>query len=319
MTNEIATINNSNLIDWNCSNQLETIKNIYAKNATNEEFQIFVNLGRATGLNPFMRELWLVKYGSNNPASIFIGRDGFRKGAQANPNYDYHVSDAVYSNDSFVVQDGEVSHSYKAADRGNLLGAYCVTKRKNSSRPIFVYVELREYDTKKALWESKKATMIKKVAEAQCLRMAFQELFAGTYGEEEYEPVDNRREAKQERATQRLNQLFEGEIEVLKKSPELEYIESLILHATSERDLESVGELAKALKTANERNEARRLYKEKLATLEVPDEFSRIESQINKATSLETLDLAGDLISSIPEDRQPELYELYNNRKYEFK
>ena len=35
------------------------------------------------------------------------------------------------------------------------------------------------------LWDSKPATMIKKVAEAQGLRMAFQSMFAGTYAEDE--------------------------------------------------------------------------------------------------------------------------------------
>jgi hypothetical protein len=54
---------------------------------------------------------------------------------------------------------------------------------------MYVFVELSEYSTGKSLWNSqtgKPATMIKKVAEAQALRMAFQDLLGGTYGEEEF-------------------------------------------------------------------------------------------------------------------------------------
>jgi phage recombination protein Bet len=133
-----------------------------------------------------MRELWCIKYG-DSPAQIFVGRDGYRRSAQANPNYDYHHVEGVYSNDDlhYSVTTGEVHHKQDFKNRGNLLGAYCIVKKKNSSRPTYVFVDLKEYDTGKSLWASKKATMIKKVAEVQCLRMAMQEIFGGTYDESE--------------------------------------------------------------------------------------------------------------------------------------
>jgi len=192
---------------WKDEKQLAEIKNIYGKDLSVGEFQVFLQIGMATGLNPFLKEIWAVKYG-NAPAQIFIGRDGYRKVAQQHPEYDFHLVDAVYEKDTFDVANAEVSHSYDLKERGALIGAYCLVKRKNSSKGVFNFVEFKEYyqgnkdedgkvkqrydkykkeyqPMKPTLWDSKPATMIKKVAEAQTLRMAFQEVFAGTYDESE--------------------------------------------------------------------------------------------------------------------------------------
>jgi len=169
---------------WSKDTQLAEIKKVYGANLSDSEFQIFIQIGKATGLNPFLKQLWAVKYG-NSPAQIFIGRDGYRISAQRNPDYDFHIADAVYENDDFKIENGEVKHSYNVKQRGSLAGAYCIVKRKRSSKPVFTYIEFKEYSTGKSLWNSKPATMIKKVAEAQGLRMAFQEMFSGTYSDSE--------------------------------------------------------------------------------------------------------------------------------------
>ncbi len=191
MSNDLSVLQKDVGI-WNCDLSLKEIRDIYAPKATENEFKAFVGLGRATGLNPFLREIWLVKYG-DAPAAIFVGRDGYRKSAQANSNYDYHHVDAVYANDDFHynLREADIEHRHNFKDRGALVGAYCITKRKGSTKPIYVFVDLKEYNSGKSNWATKPATMIKKVAEAQCLRMAFQELFAGSYGDGE---MDRERE-----------------------------------------------------------------------------------------------------------------------------
>jgi len=170
---------------WTDESKLIEIKSLLAPKLTTNEFALLVNMGKATGLNPFLREIWAVKYDDKSPAQVFIGRDGYRKVAQSNPEYDYHVVESVYENDQFSRDNDEVKHSYSLTNRGALVGAYCSVKRKNSSKACFVFVKLEEYSTGKALWSTKPETMIKKVAEAQGLRMAFQSLFAGTYDESE--------------------------------------------------------------------------------------------------------------------------------------
>lgn len=177
---------------WQESGKLAEVKKVFGKDLTDSEFGILVQIGQATKLNPFLKEIWAVKYGTN-PAQIFIGRDGYRKTAQENPDYDYHLVDAVYENDEFSIENGEVKHKYSIRDRGALVGAYCIVKRNSSTKTMFNFVDLTEYSTKKSLWITKPATMIKKVAEAQGLRMAFQSLFAGTYDETEAWEDDKKR------------------------------------------------------------------------------------------------------------------------------
>jgi phage recombination protein Bet len=187
MSTALAQLNTS-MTMWDDQVKLNEIRKLFAPKLTEMEFQFFVGLGKATNLNPFTREIWCVKYQESAPAQVFIGRDGYRKAAQAHSEYDYHQCDAVYENDAFEVHNGEVKHSYKLVNRGALVGAYCIAKRHKSSRPIYVFAELKEYSTGKSLWNSqtgKPATMIKKVAESQCLRACFQDLLGGTYGEEE--------------------------------------------------------------------------------------------------------------------------------------
>lgn len=187
MSTALANVSQS-MVMWEDNKKLEEIRKLFAPKLTEMEFQFFVGLGKASGLNPFTREIWCVKYDERSPAQVFIGRDGYRKAAQAHSEYDYHQCDAVYENDKFEVVNGDVKHSYSLTNRGQLIGAYCIAKRHKSSRPIYVFAELKEYSTGKSLWNpqsGKPATMIKKVAESQCLRACFQDLLGGTYGEEE--------------------------------------------------------------------------------------------------------------------------------------
>ena len=199
---------NTELTIWSNESQLAEIKNIFAKDLLDTEFKTFVWIWKATWLNPFLREIWAVKYGTQS-ASIFIWRDWYRKSAQANPEYDYHDVDAVYENDDFSVKNGVVEHSYNFKNRWKLVWAYCLVKRKSSTKAMFTFVDFVEYylwnkiiengvitekikpgkfaPMKETLWDTKPATMIKKVAEAQGLRWSFQELFSGTYDESEME------------------------------------------------------------------------------------------------------------------------------------
>lgn len=171
---------------WSNPEKLKEIRAmVCATPLTDLEFSFLVELGRATQLNPFMREIWAVKYKQGVAASIFIGRDGYRKGAQRQPDYEFHQVNAVYSQDEFKISYDEVQHNYGFSNRGDLVGAYCLVKRKSSSKYTYVMVTMNEYDLNQGLWKSKPETMIKKVAEAQALRQAFQEVFAGTYSDAE--------------------------------------------------------------------------------------------------------------------------------------
>lgn len=185
---------------WKTQKEIDDVRKTCANGLNDTEFKLFVQIAKGTGLNPFLREIWAVKYDKDKPANIFISRDGYRKSAQRHPMYESHDVDAVYSNDIFEVNNCDITHKYDLKDRGELVGAYCMVKRKNSMKPVYVFVELKEYSSGRSLWNKatgKPATMIKKVAESQGLRMAFQEFFAGTYSDAEF--PDKEPEKKQER------------------------------------------------------------------------------------------------------------------------
>ena len=181
MSQTPATVNNHSLKIWE---SLDEVRKQFAPTLSTTEFDFFVGLGKSLNANPFTREIWAVKYGTS-PASIFLGRDFYRKKGQEQADYDGHYSEAVYSNDDFSIEDGKVRHKFKLTDRGALLAAYCIVKRKGISQPFQILVKFEEYNLNQSLWKTKPETQIKKVAEAQALRGAFQGVFAGTYDESE--------------------------------------------------------------------------------------------------------------------------------------
>lgn len=197
---------------WGDEKKLSEIKSLYAPKATDLEFRAFVEMGKATGLNPFLREIWLVKYDQSNPAQIFIGRDGYRKLLSRSAGYEGHIVDAVYSNDEFHVDllNAHVKHIPNLKDRGKLLGAYCIAYMKGLRIPAYTFVDVSEYDLKRSLWNTHKATMIKKVAEAQTTRMAVQ-LCSGTYSPDEMpEHLLKDTESKSDELNKKYK-LYEGE------------------------------------------------------------------------------------------------------------
>lgn len=141
--------------DWEAL--LPTIRHMFANGATDPEFKIFCETARLLGLNPVLRQVWCVKNLNRPdlPAQIYASRDGLLAVAHRSGQFD--------GMESGVRKD----------DSGNVVGAYCRIWRKDMSHPFEVEIIRSEYDTKKSLWESKPATMCVKVAEAHCLRRAF--------------------------------------------------------------------------------------------------------------------------------------------------
>lgn len=183
MSTQLASISTKDELQVWDKEKRDFIRKTFAPDLTNKEFALFVGMGRSLGANPFMREIWAVKYGNQN-AQIFLGRDFYRRKAQEQPTYNGHQVDAVYSNDEFKMVNGKPEHSYSLGERGGIMGAYCVV-HVEGREPFFNYVEFDEYDTGRSTWSDKPATMIKKVAEAQSLRASFQGIFQGTYDESE--------------------------------------------------------------------------------------------------------------------------------------
>lgn len=182
----------NNIVVWE---NTEKIRKLFAPTLSADELSFFMALGKNLGANPFTREIWAVKYDRNQPAAIFCGRDFYRRIAQEQADYEGHNVQAVYSNDLIEIENGEVKrHIPNLREPGELIGAYCILWRAGK-KPFFHIVRFREYYKGLSNWKSMPETMLKKVAEAQTLRMAFQGIFRGTYDEsEDWTETENKSE-----------------------------------------------------------------------------------------------------------------------------
>lgn len=73
-----------------------------------------------------------------------------------------------------------------------LVGGWAIAYDRGRSHPVHIAVPLEEYAQDNSMWESKPATMIRKVAKAQALRELYPGCFKGTYVAEEMPAEDPR-------------------------------------------------------------------------------------------------------------------------------
>jgi len=147
--------------------QLQLIKNTVAKGATDDELKLFLYRCKNMDMDPLKPgQIHFVKYG-NSPGTIVVGIEGFRTRAAR--------SGKLAGISRGVIRD----------DKGKCIGAWCEVHRKDWTHPAREEVSLTEYNTGKSAWAKMPETMIKKVAEAAALRMAFPDDLGGIYATEE--------------------------------------------------------------------------------------------------------------------------------------
>ena len=165
----------------------ETVKNYICPDATQQEILYFLELCKAQNLNPFIRDAYLVKYGQQ-PAQIIVGKDVFIKKAHASGICRYIKAGIVVvdKDRNIIEREGTIM-----LDDEKLVGGWCEVLRSDREFPDHHTVNFKEYVQKKkdgtinSMWSNKPCTMIRKVAQSQCLREAFPEELRGLYEPEE--------------------------------------------------------------------------------------------------------------------------------------
>ena len=160
---------------------------------TDQEVAVFINLCKYQGLNPWLREAYLVKYGSS-PATIVTGKDAFMKRAEMDPNYDGFEAGVIIYDEEHGVQyrEGEFR-----LPNEKIVGGWAKAYRTDRSHPYVAEVSFDEYAGKKSdgtlnsQWSTKPGTMIRKVALVHALREAFPVSLGGLYVAEEQGVVEN--------------------------------------------------------------------------------------------------------------------------------
>lgn len=168
----------------------DDVRNFICKEATIAECRIFLETCKQYHLNPFTKEAYLIHYDNKNgdtASTIVLGKTCYMKMAEAHPQYDGFEAGIIVMD----AEAGELIHREGSiVYQGEILvGGWAKTYRKDRSRPFYEEVNFSEYDTKKSLWVTKPATMIRKVALVHTLREAFPATFGGLIDESEV-PVD---------------------------------------------------------------------------------------------------------------------------------
>lgn len=160
--------------------------------ASPKEVKLFLELCAAYGLNPFLKDAYLIKY-DNSPATMVVGKDYYTKSAARNPKckgYQAGVS-VIDAQGGFHRRKGSM-----LIPGEQLIGAWAEVYVDGYEKPMFEEVSLSEYQASNQNWRQKPATMLRKVALVHALREAFPESFAGLYdgaemgneGAQAYEP-----------------------------------------------------------------------------------------------------------------------------------
>lgn len=170
MSNEVVSIQPKS---WT-PEQIKLITDVVAKGATPDELKLFLYRCQHLGLDPLKPgQIYFIKYGQG-PGTIVVGIEGFRARA---------------------AKTGKLSGIKRGALKGNsgeLIGAYAEVFRSDWKECAREEVPLSEYDTGKGNWSKMPETMIKKVAEAAALRMAFADDLGGTYIKEEMDQAEQK-------------------------------------------------------------------------------------------------------------------------------
>lgn len=156
---------------------------------TDQEVMMFLNLCRFQHLNPFLREAYLIKYGSS-PATIVTSKDVFIKRAMRHPNFRGMQAGIIVKNLTNGSREEREGTYYDRAEE-KLEGGWAKVYMSNIDYPFYETVAMEEYEGRtkdgklNSQWATKGATMIRKVAQMHALREAFPDETAGMYIQEE--------------------------------------------------------------------------------------------------------------------------------------
>ena len=102
------------------------------KAITLPEFKMFASLCKARGLNPFLKEAYIIKFGTL-PAQIVVGKDAILKRAILNPDFDGREQGIIV-----LTEDGQTieKNGTFILQSETLVGGWAKVYRKNWAKPV---------------------------------------------------------------------------------------------------------------------------------------------------------------------------------------
>ena len=217
----------------------QSIKQYISQTATTEEIALFLNQCKMFKLNPFKREIYLIKYSEKDPAQFVISYEVYLKRAEATGKLDGW---------EWGTEGEPKTPEFKAWIR---------IWRKDWSKPFYHEVFWDEYakyriDYKSNLrvltkfWDKSPRTQLKKTVASQGFRLCFEHNLGNMpYAIEEMPFDDEKLPTAEVKLAQKLKEVDEGEVEEIKKEAEVETEEIKDAEVVAEEDEKLEEELAK--------------------------------------------------------------------------
>ena len=171
----------------------DDVKRHICPKATDQEVVVFLRMAQSLNLNPWAREIYLIKWGEE-AASYVIAEESYLKAAEQCSEYNGHEA-------GIIIKDGAGNLKYETGtlfiggEKVELVGGWAKVYRKDRGYPFYIAVNFKECAklTRKGelnkFWDSMPATMIRKVALSRALREAFPSRLGGMVTDAEWEEV----------------------------------------------------------------------------------------------------------------------------------
>jgi len=164
--------------------QTDMIKTSICKDFKDDEFNYFIAVCQARGLNPLLKEIHgtIHKDKFNRRTVTFItGIDGFRKCAHSTGTYAGRDKTVFLYNDKKIMIGCEVTvHRFIQGHKCSFTASAYVSEYKPSQA------------SKGFMWAKMPHNMIEKCCEVKAIRMAFTQELGGIYGREEAHQMDDK-------------------------------------------------------------------------------------------------------------------------------